>query len=446
MLRLQSKYLQSLKKTTPRRCFSDSQQSLTQRWYGILKKEVKKVIQGCKLLYHDAKYLSKKKYRATFHGGSFTLKDHKAMSRTSSDLLKMFPFSIFIIIPGAEVLLPPALYVFPNMVPTTFLSKTKQEKFFKEMQEKRPIHADKLHRFLLEKSKTVEDEKYSEFLKAIRARPQKITRGLVLENHDLFMHTFNFGSMDADQLRSVCRLLSMEPWTGFRTFNKLVMVPIHKLLGYAGVSFPRMWDPKLFPLSELQRNIVMLQLRSLMKQIRSEDNMLLRENIPNMETELLHACCRERAIDTEFQTDKQVRSELQDWVKRSTHPLPEGRVKDEALVFSQIFQYLEDAIGIEQEEEKPEEETIKTIFEESIDRILHYEKKQVLELLEKMEESEISEMKEEERKKIMEKLEEVLDEKLFFEEQERIETQISRLQETLTEQQKVEGPKKPGDK
>jgi len=36
--------------------------------------------------------------------------------------MKFIPFSFFILIPGAELLLPPFLMVFPNSVPSQFMS------------------------------------------------------------------------------------------------------------------------------------------------------------------------------------------------------------------------------------------------------------------------------------------------------------------------------------
>jgi len=69
--------------------------------------------------------MTRKKYNVTFYGESASIKDTKDMERTSSDLLKMIPFSFFILVPLGELLLPPTLYIFPNMIPTTFVSKSK---------------------------------------------------------------------------------------------------------------------------------------------------------------------------------------------------------------------------------------------------------------------------------------------------------------------------------
>ena len=40
--------------------------------------------------------------------------------RTSTDLFRLVPFAIFVIVPFMEFLLPFALKLFPNMLPSTF--------------------------------------------------------------------------------------------------------------------------------------------------------------------------------------------------------------------------------------------------------------------------------------------------------------------------------------
>lgn len=43
------------------------------------------------------------------------------ITRTKKDLFKFIPFSAILLIPFAEVLLPPYLYFFPNALPTTYI-------------------------------------------------------------------------------------------------------------------------------------------------------------------------------------------------------------------------------------------------------------------------------------------------------------------------------------
>jgi len=46
--------------------------------------------------------------------------------RTLGDLFRVVPFSVFIIVPGAELLLPFAIKLFPNLLPSQFQHTTTQ--------------------------------------------------------------------------------------------------------------------------------------------------------------------------------------------------------------------------------------------------------------------------------------------------------------------------------
>lgn len=48
------------------------------------------------------------------------------LKRTTTDLLRLIPFSVFVLIPFMELLLPVALKLFPNMLPSTFTDKFKE--------------------------------------------------------------------------------------------------------------------------------------------------------------------------------------------------------------------------------------------------------------------------------------------------------------------------------
>jgi LETM1 and EF-hand domain-containing protein 1, mitochondrial len=59
-------------------------------------------------------------------GQALTRRERKQLTRTTADLFRMVPFTLFIIIPFAEILLPVALRIFPNMLPSTFQTQLKQ--------------------------------------------------------------------------------------------------------------------------------------------------------------------------------------------------------------------------------------------------------------------------------------------------------------------------------
>ena len=53
--------------------------------------------------------------------------------RTVADLFRLVPFTVFLIVPFMEFLLPFAIKLFPNMLPSTFEDKSKKVSCNKEV-------------------------------------------------------------------------------------------------------------------------------------------------------------------------------------------------------------------------------------------------------------------------------------------------------------------------
>lgn len=69
--------------------------------------------------------------RKTLQGSSLTRRERKQLLRTVSDLFRLVPMSMFLIIPFMEFALPFALKIFPNMLPSTFQDSLKSEESMK---------------------------------------------------------------------------------------------------------------------------------------------------------------------------------------------------------------------------------------------------------------------------------------------------------------------------
>jgi LETM1 and EF-hand domain-containing protein 1 len=67
----------------------------------------------------------------TLGGNALTRRERKQLLRTVSDLFRLVPFSMFILIPFMEFALPFALRIFPNMLPSTFQDSLKAEESMK---------------------------------------------------------------------------------------------------------------------------------------------------------------------------------------------------------------------------------------------------------------------------------------------------------------------------
>ena len=61
--------------------------------------------------------------RKTLRGDSLTRRERKQFTKTVGDIFRVVPFSVFIIIPFMEFLLPVYLWLFPNALPSTFQSQ-----------------------------------------------------------------------------------------------------------------------------------------------------------------------------------------------------------------------------------------------------------------------------------------------------------------------------------
>mmetsp|Transcript_26250 Transcript_26250/g.46934 ORF Transcript_26250/g.46934 Transcript_26250/m.46934 type:complete len:440 (+) Transcript_26250:4316-5635(+) len=421
---------------------SFSTPSRMKRLVDVVKKEAKKAWNGCKLLGSDAKFMIRKKYAITFQGELYSLKERKAMSQTSSDLLKMIPFSFFIIVPGAELTLPLFLYIFPNMMPSTFVSKSVQQERRELMISKRNLYSDKLLSYLITKVKAVDTA--ADLLRKLRTQPEAVTRDDLRKHGHLFDSHIRFGKMQTQQLLDTCRFIGFEPWTGFKTLNKIIFTPASRIFGTSPT-----YEPQIWPLSSFMRNLIVLQLVSYIRNIRNEDTAILKESIEAMDLDLLTLCCQDRCIEAslELSSEAKMRAELAQWVKDSTYPTERGLIHSEALFFSQIFQYIEDVVitpeveaGMGEIHEDEEAEDIKEMASESMERILLFDSKGLKKELERWAQPVAPVVSEEERKALISKLQEVLDDKVEMDLEQPIKDLIQRLQDMSPIENAEEGP------
>lgn len=88
---------------------------------------------GFKLFGFELRVASRLVFKQLRGGQGLTRRERKQLTRTTADIFRMVPFSLFIIVPFAELLLPIALRLFPNMLPSTFQSKLKEEEDLKKL-------------------------------------------------------------------------------------------------------------------------------------------------------------------------------------------------------------------------------------------------------------------------------------------------------------------------
>ena len=94
------------------------------------KKEAHHYWMGSKLLAADLR-TARQMLKRSLQGTPLTRRERKQLLRTVSDVFRLVPMSIFVLIPFMEFALPFALKIFPNMLPSTFQDSLKAEENMK---------------------------------------------------------------------------------------------------------------------------------------------------------------------------------------------------------------------------------------------------------------------------------------------------------------------------
>jgi hypothetical protein len=100
--------------------------------WATLKHEVKHYWVGFKLLIADSK-TAYGIFGLTLQGRSLTRRQRKLLVKTTGDLFRLLPTLVFILVPLGELLIPFALKIFPDMLPSHFKHQS-QEKAKKKQQ------------------------------------------------------------------------------------------------------------------------------------------------------------------------------------------------------------------------------------------------------------------------------------------------------------------------
>ncbi|XP_044413118.1 enolase isoform X2 [Triticum aestivum] len=108
---------------------------------------------GTKLLWADVRISSRLLVKLA-GGKSLSRRERQQLTRTTADIFRLVPVAVFIIVPFMEFLLPVFLKLFPNMLPSTFQDKMKEEEALKRKLKARMEYA----KFLLDPAKELAKE------------------------------------------------------------------------------------------------------------------------------------------------------------------------------------------------------------------------------------------------------------------------------------------------
>lgn len=189
-------------------------------WWATIKKEAKHYWVGMKLLGKDVRIASRLAFRV-LQGKQLSRRERQQLTRTTADIFRLVPMLVFVVVPFMELLLPVAIKLFPNMLPSTFEDKLKKEE---EMKRLISARLD-LARFLqdtvsemassMRQSRTAETRTSAadlyEFMKNVRAG-EPVSTGDLLKFAKLFSDELTLDNLERVQLVSLCRFVGISPF------------------------------------------------------------------------------------------------------------------------------------------------------------------------------------------------------------------------------------------
>ncbi len=273
---------------------------------------------GVKTIWSDAKYLQHLLSTKGFDKNNYSLEEARERRRISKDLFKFFPYALFMVTPGSGLVLPLYLLLFPNSVPTAFLSdETKREK-----------------EHLL-----VEDQRAALHKITMILYPQvAVDRAFGIDG--LFAYpmddpSFNLKQLTANELTYLCQVFCIEFIPGCRWVNILYSL-FFKLPFYVCMHVARLFGSKSSSRftdnsycrrkielgegiqSSVKRLVLMVQLHSHIEHIRLQDRLLSKDlsQLERLSERDLVRIARERGL-LRIQLNRLKSHLVNNWLKKS---------------------------------------------------------------------------------------------------------------------------------
>ncbi|OAA63757.1 mrs7 family protein [Niveomyces insectorum RCEF 264] len=266
-----------------------------------IKKEAQHYWDGTKLLATEIKISTRLAVKMAA-GYELTRRENRQLQRTVQDLGRLVPFSVFVIVPFAELLLPVALRLFPNLLPSTYEGQTSREKKASFLRATRKEVSDFLRQTLKEtglpiQATTTQRKEFANFFRKVRATGETPTAEDVIMVCKIFRDDVTLDNLSRPQLVSMCRYLNLN------TFGTDMM------LRY--------------------------QVRHRMRQIKRDDRAISYEGVDSLTVGELQTACASRGIKTYGVSPARLREDLQTWLDLR---LKEG-VPSTLLVLSNAYMY-----------------------------------------------------------------------------------------------------------
>lgn len=257
---------------------------------------------GSKLLWADMRISSRLLLKLA-GGKSLSRRERQQLTRTTADIFRLVPFAVFIIVPFMEFLLPVFLKLFPNMLPSTFQDKLKEEEALKRKLNARIEYAKFLQETVKEMAKEVQNTRSGETKRTA-------------EDLDEFLNRVRTGGgVSNDEILGFAKLFNDE-----LTLDNISRPRLVNMCKYMGIS-PYGTDAYL-----------RYMLRKRLQWIKNDDKLIQMEGVESLSETELREDCRERGM-LGLRSVEEMRQQLRDWLDLSlNHSVPSS-----LLILSRAF-------------------------------------------------------------------------------------------------------------
>lgn len=239
---------------------------------------------GFRLLFIDVKISSGLVWRV-LNGNTLTRREYRLLTRTVGDLFRLVPFSVFIIVPFMELLLPVFIKLFPGMLPSTFQTTIEKEGKIKQNL-KVKLEMAKFLQGTLDEMSVQHKDRYSdsakEFLEwfhKVRTSGELVSTDEIMKFSKLFEDEITLDSLSRSQLIALCRVLDVQT------------------LG--------------------TNNFLRFQLRMKLRSLAADDKMIQKEGVDSLTLGEVQQACRARGMRAYGLSEQRLRSQLTQWLDLS---------------------------------------------------------------------------------------------------------------------------------
>eukprot|EP00258_Populus_trichocarpa_P047263 XP_024463282.1 mitochondrial proton/calcium exchanger protein isoform X3 [Populus trichocarpa] len=257
---------------------------------------------GTKLLWADVRIGSRLLVKLA-NGKGLSRRERQQLTRTTADIFRLVPFAVFIIVPFMEFLLPVFLKLFPNMLPSTFQDRMKEQEALKRKLNARIEYAKFLQDTVKEMAKEVQTSRSGEAKQTA-------------EDLDEFMNKVRTGSrVSNEEILGFAKLFNDE-----LTLDNISRPRLVNMCKYMGIS-PYGTDAYL-----------RYMLRRRLQEIKSDDKMIQAEGVESLSEAELRQACRDRGL-LGLLSVEEMRQQLHDWLDLSLN----RSVPSSLLILSRAF-------------------------------------------------------------------------------------------------------------